>query len=414
MTPAAITPAARSQSKRGKGAPGGTVRANGTTVTPTRGRIVTPSTAAQTPGHPRRLRPRPTPKVPRRVSGPAGSRAGASGATLAPPFDGPVEAPARGPAPRVAPRPGRAGQRSETKPRKPSTPRPRRSNPSQRPGRFGIGGLLPRGIARPRRAPAAPPQPVARRTIAFVRAVPDHPWLDRAVRGRVWIAVLGVMLAGIVAMQVEVLKLGASIGRSLQRSTALQGRNEQLRASVAGLADDQRIERLAATMGMVMPTPTGVGFLSTSANSVNRALANIHTPNAQSFAAALAASGVVDTTAATNTYAPTSSTSVAPTATTSPSSSPTSSTSSTGTVSPSPSSSATPSTGSASAGTTALATSQPTPTDTSGAATGTPAPSSTSSSTPVTPTGTVGGAAAGVATQSPASASTGGAGVPAG
>jgi len=74
--------------------------------------------------------------------------------------------------------------------------------------------------------------------------------------------VLGVMLAGIVAMQVEVLKLGASMGRAIERGTALQSTNELLRASVATLADDQRIERIAASRGMVMPSPAGVGFLS--------------------------------------------------------------------------------------------------------------------------------------------------------
>ena len=58
------------------------------------------------------------------------------------------------------------------------------------------------------------------------------------------------MLAGIVAMQVEVLKLGTSVGRWMQRASTLQTKNESLQASVASLADDQRIERLAAAMGM--------------------------------------------------------------------------------------------------------------------------------------------------------------------
>jgi hypothetical protein len=93
------------------------------------------------------------------------------------------------------------------------------------------------------------------------------------------------MLVGIVAMQVEVLKLGASIGRSLQRGTELQSRNEALRISVASLADEQRIERMAAAMGMAMPASDAIGFLSArSPGNVGRALANIHSPNAQDFA----------------------------------------------------------------------------------------------------------------------------------
>lgn len=126
--------------------------------------------------------------------------------------------------------------------------------------------------------------------LAVVRSLPDHSLLDRLVRGRAWIPVLGVLLAGIVAMQVEVLKLGTSIGRSIERSSTLQSQNELLQASVATLADDQRIERLAAGMGMVMPGPTAVAFLSARPDgSVGQALSNIHAPDPTGFAAALTA-----------------------------------------------------------------------------------------------------------------------------
>ena len=92
------------------------------------------------------------------------------------------------------------------------------------------------------------------------------------------------MLAGIVAMQVEVLKLGASMGRSLERNSVLSSENAALRQSVATLGDDQRIERAGGSMGMVMPPPQAVGFLSANADgNAGRALANIHQPSASSF-----------------------------------------------------------------------------------------------------------------------------------
>jgi len=133
---------------------------------------------------------------------------------------------------------------------------------------------------------------IGARAAAFVRTLPDHPLLDRIVRGRAWIPLLGVMLAGIVATQVEVLKLGASVGRSVERSTQLETANEQLRANVATLADDQRIERLAAGMGMVMPAPDAVSFLSIrGSGDVGRAIANIHAPSPASFLSLLPAGG---------------------------------------------------------------------------------------------------------------------------
>ncbi len=102
------------------------------------------------------------------------------------------------------------------------------------------------------------------------------------------------MLAGIVTMQVEVLKLGASVGRSIERTSTLQTRNELLRANVASLSDDGRIERLAAGMGLIMPTPGSAGFLSGA--SVSKAIANIHAPSSSTFLASTGTNGSVAVT----------------------------------------------------------------------------------------------------------------------
>jgi cell division protein FtsL len=126
------------------------------------------------------------------------------------------------------------------------------------------------------------------RAQAFVVSLPDRPLLDRIVRGRAWIPILGVLLAGIVAMQVEVLKLNASMGRSLERGTALASRNQQLRASVSALSDDARIERLAAQQGMVMPAPEAVTFLNSADGALAaRAAHSIHSPDSPGLIAAL-------------------------------------------------------------------------------------------------------------------------------
>ena len=132
------------------------------------------------------------------------------------------------------------------------------------------------------------------RAQAFVQALPDHRLLDRLVRGRAWIPLFGVMLAGIVAMQVEVLKLGASMGRSLQRDSALVSSNQLLRVDVARLADESRIEQMAAGMGMVMPAPDAVAFISARPNGgVGRAIGNIHSPNPAGFVTLLSSNGAV-------------------------------------------------------------------------------------------------------------------------
>lgn len=169
--------------------------------------------------------------------------------------------------------------------------------------RRGSSARLPRRVSGPvsgraqaarsrSQAARAPRESIAlgSRALALVRGLPDHSLIDRLVRGRAWIPVLGVLLAGIVAMQVEILKLGTSMGRTMEQTSTLQSQNESLQAGVAGLADDQRIERLAAAMGMTMPTPDSVVFLSASPNGkVGRAVADIHAPDPAGFANQLAA-----------------------------------------------------------------------------------------------------------------------------
>jgi hypothetical protein len=169
------------------------------------------------------------------------------------------------------------------------------------------------------RAAVAPRESLALggRALAVIRGLPDHSVIDRLVRGRAWIPVLGVLLAGIVAMQVEILKLGSSMGRAMQRSSLLQTQNESLQASVAGLADDQRIARLAAGMGMSMPTPDSLVFLSAHpGRGVGRALGNIHAPDPTGFTTQLvaqtAAAAALMPAPPTTTSSPTTTTTTTP------------------------------------------------------------------------------------------------------
>jgi hypothetical protein len=249
MTPAAITPAGRAASKKRASA-----------HEPVRGAAPAPSArsaGATVPGHRRRLRPKSAPKAPRRVSGPSRGRL----ADSLPQWPG-----------------------IETQPRTETRPRTK---------------TRPRGQTRSRtKARRAPGVPLRARALVFARGLPDHPLLDRLIRGRAWIPLLGVMLAGIVAMQVEVLKLGTSIGRSIERSATLQTRNDQLRMTVAALDGDQRIERLAAARGMIMPAPETIGFLSArQGTSVRQALANVHAPDATGFLSQTTSNGGIATVA---------------------------------------------------------------------------------------------------------------------
>ena len=140
------------------------------------------------------------------------------------------------------------------------------------------------GRSRTRPVPHRTPT-VGARALSVVRSLPDHSLLDRLVRGRAWIPVLGVLLAGIVATQVEILKLGTNLGRSLERTSTLQSTNEALQANIASLDDAGRIERLAARMGLVTPSASLMTFLPTRPQGqLGQAIANIHAPDPAGFA----------------------------------------------------------------------------------------------------------------------------------
>ena len=120
-------------------------------------------------------------------------------------------------------------------------------------------------IARVGGGPIAIPVPAPRvgSTGAFerLRALPDHRMVDRLLRGRAWIWLIGVMLGGIVAMQVSLLKLNAGISQSVEQAATLERANAGLETEVARLSSGERIQQAAAGEGMVAPPAGDVGFV---------------------------------------------------------------------------------------------------------------------------------------------------------
>jgi len=94
-----------------------------------------------------------------------------------------------------------------------------------------------------------------------LRALPDHRVVDRLLRGRAWICLVGLALMGIVAMQVSLLKLNAGIGRAVETTATLERQNSQMEAAIARLASGERIRAAADKRGMVTPPAGDVHYL---------------------------------------------------------------------------------------------------------------------------------------------------------
>lgn len=134
--------------------------------------------------------------------------------------------------------------------------------------------------------------PLGERVVAGLRALPDHPWLDRLVRGRAWIMLIGFGLIGLVAMQVSMLGMNAQIGRSLQRAAVLDRENATLRATVSSLSAGDRVEAAATSMGYVAPDAGSIRFLATApAADATRAARALRPPLATAGTAGSSAAG---------------------------------------------------------------------------------------------------------------------------
>jgi hypothetical protein len=155
-----------------------------------------------------------------------------------------VAAPARRSTAAPAPAPSRT-----TKPKRKSPARqPARKQPRSRP--------VPARKPAPKRRPAAT-QPklvvTAVRTAEAVRQLPDSSLVVRMTRGRAWIGVLGILLVGIVALNVATLSFAATAGQIDEQITALENENSMLESREAKHFSTARIRNQGSQLGLAMP-----------------------------------------------------------------------------------------------------------------------------------------------------------------
>ena len=116
-----------------------------------------------------------------------------------------------------------------------------------------------RAIAAP--LPVPPLGAISLRVLRAGRSLQDSSLLDRLVRGRGWILLLGALLFGLVAMNVSLLKLNAAAGHNAERAKVLRIQNANLRGKVSRLASGDRLRIAAAERGLVMPEPRKIHYL---------------------------------------------------------------------------------------------------------------------------------------------------------
>jgi cell division protein FtsL len=135
------------------------------------------------------------------------------------------------------------------------TPARRQPAPAKRPGGRVSGRTAPRRArttARSRRTAGKATLPLGARL------------LDTLLNGRVWIGLVGVLLAGIVFFNVDLLRMNREITHMADRAAQLKRENARIREEVAGLASSERIQQAAAELGLVLPQPAEVRYLKSN------------------------------------------------------------------------------------------------------------------------------------------------------
>jgi cell division protein FtsL len=142
-----------------------------------------------------------------------------------------------------------------------------------------------------RTRPARRPAPARRRSGASARpatrVAPRFDGivvLDRLLRGPAYIALVGILLAGIVFFNVDVLELNHGIARTDTRSSQLKRENAALTLRLAKLGSSERIQRMALDQGLVLPQPGDVRYLRANREDAARALRVMTAPDSSSAA----------------------------------------------------------------------------------------------------------------------------------
>lgn len=120
---------------------------------------------------------------------------------------------------------------------------------------------------------------------------------------------MGVLLIGLVGLNVSLLKLNAAAGRNAEWAKLLRVENADLQARVSHLRSAQRIQDAARNMGFVMPAAASVHYLTADpGRDAPRAAAR------DRFTAPLSNSDIVSAASDSTTIAPLLATSAPPAA----------------------------------------------------------------------------------------------------
>ena len=117
----------------------------------------------------------------------------------------------------------------------------------------------------------------ARRTASVAIHLPESTAVVGISRSRVWIAVIGVLLVGIVAINVVTVSYGAMSGKINSEIQKIDRQNSILKSQQTTALSMPRVEDAASAAGMVTPEPTDINYRSFSSGDIAAAAQRLAT-----------------------------------------------------------------------------------------------------------------------------------------
>jgi len=115
----------------------------------------------------------------------------------------------------------------------------------------------------------------AGRAAVAVTQLPESGLIHRLTRGRAWIGVLGVLLVGIVALNVVTLSFAASAGKVDERNQELSKENSMLQSRQAERYGQAKLRHEAAEQGLSMAATAEPQLLTVRKADVAEAAARL-------------------------------------------------------------------------------------------------------------------------------------------
>jgi hypothetical protein len=127
----------------------------------------------------------------------------------------------------------------------------------------------------PKRRTGARVIPIAAGAAVAVTQLPESGLIHRLTRGRAWIGVLGVLLVGIVALNVVTLSFAASAGKIGERNAELSKENTVLQSRAAKVYGQGKMLHAAAKLGLAQQTKAVPQLLNADKGDVAKAAARL-------------------------------------------------------------------------------------------------------------------------------------------